>query len=131
MKKLLFAIFPVILISCSKEKDTDPQIKTFENLLGKYMVCDSVKTTTNGFTTKQVLGKGKGSDIIIGRYGMFTVVSNPEVTYKFNFVPGKLYYWLDNYDENQFYQVNSLEGSKMVLQNQEGNSTKVRFYTAE
>ncbi|HEX8462230.1 MAG TPA: hypothetical protein VF623_12405 [Segetibacter sp.] len=133
MKKLFFVLFSVLLFSCTKEKDSDaPEVKTFQTFLGKYMVCDSVKTTTNNISSTQVLGKGKGQDFLFGLYGNYTLYSNPEVNYNFQFeVPNKMYYWKDTYNANQYYIVNSMAGNKMVLQSNEANKTIIRYYTSE
>ena len=84
-----------MLISCEKEDKTpDPVKDAFSELQGKYLVCDSVKTTANGITTIQVLGKGKGWDRSFGLYGNLEIYSSPIVIKNYSYgSPDKIYYW--------------------------------------
>lgn len=118
MKKIFAAIVTTtFLLSCSKEdKKADPARDAFVTFQAKYLVCDSVKTTLGGFTTTQVVGKGKGMDITFGPYGNLDIYTNPVTTKKYEFQsPDKIYYWATAYDSNQYYTIQSMSGNKIVL----------------
>ena len=138
MKKTVACILTIaILTACKKDpKPADPVGDAFAALGGKYLVCDSVKTTVGGRTTSQVLGKGKGWDLIFGLYGDLQVNSNPVVYRNFSYEsPDKIYYWPVNssYLPNQFYNIISIAGNKLVLKDTDPPSGKVytEYFTAE
>jgi len=138
MKKFIGCIAVVsVFISCQKEEDiSDPVKNALMGLQGKYLVCDSIKTTVNGATTKQILGKGKGWDRNFGLYGNLEIYSSPVVYKSYQYQkPDKIYYWNTNgpSDTNQFFTVQSASNSKLVLIETEQGTGKVftEFFTAE
>ncbi|GEO09852.1 hypothetical protein [Segetibacter aerophilus] len=139
MQKVLVSILvsAIVLVSCKKD-DTgaDPIKDAMVKLQGKYLVCDSVKTTINGITTKQVLGKGKGWDRMFGIYADLEIYSNPTVYKSFSYEsPNKIYIWDRNgtYSKEQFYTINSAVDNKLVLVETEKGTGKVytEYFTAE
>jgi len=138
MKKLFATIIIAsVLISCQKDdKATDPVKDAIASLQGKYLVCDSVKTTANGITTKQVLGKGKGWDRSFGFYGNLEIYSTPAVSKTYSYEsPDKIYYWNtgDTYNATIFYTILSASSAKLVLVEKEQSTGKVftEYFTAE
>ena len=138
MKKILASIITISsLISCQKnDKTPDPVKDAMANLQGKYLVCDSVKTTANGITTKQVLGKGKGWDRSFGPYGNLEIYSSPTVYKNYSYSsPDKIYYWNTSasYQSDIFYTILTASSSKLVLAETEQGTGKVftEYFTAE
>ncbi len=138
MKKFLASIAVVsVFISCQKDEDiSDPVQNALMSLQGKYLVCDSIKTTVNGVTTKQILGKGKGWDRTFGLYGNLEIYSSAVVYRSYQYEnPNKIYYWNINapYDTNQFYTVQSASNNSLVLLETDQGTGKVftEFFTAE
>lgn len=137
MKKMLIILVPVTMFFSCKKNDTtpDPQQAAFATFQGKYLVCDSVKTTLNSATTTQVLGKGKGWDLNFGLYDNLEVYTLPATTYK-SYVftsPDKIYYWTTSYQSSQYYTVQSMAGSKMVLTDTDQATGKLftEYFTAQ
>ena len=138
MKKFISLIAVVsVFISCQKDEDTsDPVKNALMSLQGKYLICDSIKTTVNGTTTTQVLGKGKGWDRTFGLYGNLEIYSSAVVYKSYQYEkPNKIYYWNTNgpYDTNQFFTVQSASNTKLVLLETEQGTGKAftEFFTAE
>lgn len=135
MKKLLLVMVAVsVFFSCKKDEKPDPQRDAFAAFQGKYLVCDSVKTTINGTTTTQVIGKGKGWDLNFGLYGNLEVYSLPTTIYKSYMFesPDKIYYWTDNYDSNKYYTVESTGSGKLVLRDTDvSGKIYTEYFTAE
>ncbi|MCW3107850.1 MAG: hypothetical protein JWQ09_2356 [Segetibacter sp.] len=122
-----------VFFSCKKDEKPDPQRDAFAAFQGKYLVCDSVRTTINGTTTTQVLGKGKGWDLNFGLYGNLEVYSSPTVYKSYTFEsPDKIYYWTTTYDSNKYYTVQSTSGSKIVLRDtDQTGKVFTEYFTAE
>ena len=138
MKKILVSLFTIsALVACEKEDKTpDPVKDALATLQGKYLVCDSVKTTANGVTTKQVLGKGKGWDRSFGLYGNLDIYSSPTVYKNYSYgSPDKIYYWNtgSSYQADQFYTILSVNSSKLVVVENDKAAGKVytEYFTAE
>ncbi len=120
MKKLLACIFTIAtLAACNKDnRPPDANEDALTAFGGKYLVCDSVKTTVNGSTTTQILGKGKGWDIIFGLYGNLQVNSTPVAYKNYSYEsPDKIYYWpvSSSYLTNQYYTIISITSNKLVF----------------
>jgi hypothetical protein len=135
MKKLLvLVITATVFLSCSKDPKPDAQRDAFAAFQGKYLVCESIRTTVNGRTTTQVLGKGKGADISFGLYGNLEIYSTPPVTKKYQYEsPDKIYYWTTAYDSKQYYTIQSMTGNQIVLVDTDPASGRVmtEYFTAE
>lgn len=138
MRKVLFSIILITTFICCKKEDkgADPIKDALLTLQGKYLICDSVKTTVNGTTTKQVLGKGKGWDRTFGIYANLEIYSSPVVYKNFSYeAPNKIYYWntTSPYSTEQFYTVISASKTNLVLAETEKGTAKVftTYFTAE
>ena len=138
MKKILVSLITMtVLISCEKDDKTpDPVKDALSTLQGKYLVCDSVKTTASGRSTTQVLGKGKGWDRTFGFYGNLEIYSSPVVYKNYTYErPDKIYYWSPStsYQPDIFYTIASATSSKLVLIETEQGTGKVftLYFTAE
>lgn len=138
MKNVLLSIITVsIFMACQKDDDiSDPVKNALVSLQGKYLVCDSVNTTVNGVTTKQVLGKGKGWDRTFGIYGNLEIYSSPVVNKYYQYQsPNKIYY--SNIDgsstSDQYFTIQSATNTKLILVETEPSTGKVftEFFTAE
>ena len=115
---LLTTILLVTFISCKKEIKSSG----FENFFNKLLVCDSVKTETNGAISVMIVGKGKGFDLLFsptasaGRYGTngtYTRYSSPNQKMNFRYErPEKLYYWPLNSSihEGDYFTIQSATG---------------------
>ncbi|MCW3081998.1 hypothetical protein [Segetibacter sp.] len=138
MRKVLFSIILITtLISCQKnDKGADPVQDALLSLQGKYLICDSVKTTVNGTTKKQVLGKGKGWDRTFGIYANLEIHSSPVVYKSYSYEgPNKIYYWNTSgpYSTEQYYTIVSASNTNLVLLETEKGTGKVftEYFTAE
>lgn len=138
MKKILASIITIsIMASCHKEeKSLDPVANALTSLQGKYLVCDSVKTTVNGQTTTQVLGKGKGWDRSFGLYGNLDIFSNPPAYKNYAYAsPDKIYYWNANttYQPDIFYTIVSATSNRLVIIEKEQGTGKIftAYFTAD
>ena len=134
MKKLFASIITItFFLSCSKDKKPDPQLDAFAAFQGKYLVCESIKTTINGRSTTEVIGKGKGLDITFGYYGNLDIYTSPITSKRYQFEsPDKIYYWTTDYDSNLYYTVQSMSGNKIVLVETDQAAGKVmaEYFTA-
>lgn len=135
MRKILTTIITItVFLGCKKDEKPDAQRDAFAALQGKYLVCESIKTTQNGRTTTQVIGKGKGLDITFGVYGNLDVYTSPITSKKYQYEsPAKIYYWTTTYDANQFYTIQSITGNSIVLVETDAAAGKVmtESFTAE
>ncbi len=134
MKKLIVIISSIVLFSCNKEEEVGPQGTALQSLGGKYLVCDSVRIAQNGVSSLQVIGKGKGMDIIFGLYGNFDIMTNPVTHMSYLYEkPDKIYYWSTQYDPNNYYTINSISSTNVVLQEPKSASGVVRtgYYSVE
>jgi hypothetical protein len=137
MRKLFVVIIAFTLfISCKKDEKPDPQRDAFAAFQGKYLVCDSIKTTVNGRTTKQVLGKGKGWDVSFGVYSNLEIYSSPVVYKNYAYEsPDKVYYWSQGttYQPDRYYTIISAANNKLVLKDTEPGTGSVltEYFTAE
>jgi hypothetical protein len=130
MKKLILSvIISWAFLSCQKNDQTEDSVRdALLDLQGKYLVCDSVKTTVNGRITTQVLGKGKGWDRSFGLYSNLEIYSNPTVYKGFLYQgPDKIYYWNTNesYQLTQYFAVVSATSKKLVLLETEQATGKI------
>jgi hypothetical protein len=138
MKKVLLTVITAsIFMSCQKEDDlSDPVKNALISLQGKYLVCDSVKTTTNGLTTTQVLGKGKGWDRTFGLYGNLEIYSSPVLYKNYQYQsPDKIYYSNTNAPSqmDQYFTIQSITNTKLILIETEQGTGKVfrEYFTAQ
>lgn len=124
-----------LFFACAKDDEApDAARDAFAAFQGKYLICDSIKTTLNGRNTTQVLGKGKGNDLSFGLYGNLDIYSSPAGYKSYQFqTPDKVYYWATTYQTTQFYTIQSISGKKIVLIDSDPSSGKVfiEYFTAE
>ena len=133
MKKLFtIMVSASIFFSCQKSGKPDPQLDAFNTFVGRYLVCDSIKTTSNVTTTTQVLGKGKGFDRNFGIYGNLEIYSTPPVYRSYDFEgPDKIHYRGPS-SETSFYTIVSMGGNKLVLRNTDATGKVLtEYFTAE
>lgn len=133
MKRLFtIMILATAILSCQKTGKADPQLDAFSSFIGRYLICDSIKTTANGATTTKVLGKGKGFDLNFGIYGNLEIYSSPVVYKNYEFqTPDKIFYQSSS-NESSFYTIVSMEGNKIVLRETDASGrVRTQYFTAE
>lgn len=132
MKKyLIMFIFP-FAISCQKDNDKPQQQTALENLQNKYLVCDSMVVAQNGTSNKSVLGKGAGFDIKFSLYGYYTVYSNPNTFYDFQYEkPDKLHYYNTGGSQVGTFAIQLANDEKLVLHEAKSGRAVTYYFTAE
>ncbi len=120
---LLFSFF----IGCKKE---EPEIN-IDNLKGKYLVCDSIKTTTNGKATVIVKGIGTGEDIKIDTNRVLTIYTTPNKLYSYRLRGINLYFWTKGTDPHagDYYVIYNKTAAKVELEiENKAADNYVRYY---
>lgn len=124
-------LFPILLIaffiSCRKE---EPEVN-IDNLKGKYLVCDSIKTTTNGKVSVIVKGIGTGEDIKIDTNRVLTIYSIPNKVYSYRLRGINLYFWTKGTDPHagDYYVIYNKTATKVELEiENKAADNYVRYY---
>lgn len=137
MKKSILIISCIaILQSCTQEEIISPFGNvTLGHLTGQLLVCDSVRTVSNGTSTLQIVGKGKGRDLTFGNDGKLTVYSNPVTVMIFQTEGvAKIYYWTPpaSLNTSQFFTIKAMTEKNIQLEHTEGaGSTVNQYFTVE
>jgi hypothetical protein len=100
MRVFILILAGIIFLSCRKEKkafaDPASQAVKFREVVGKYLVHDSIVTRDPGVIYTEVIGRGKGSDQKFGADGrveIYISVSSTRVMhYEFK-PPDTLFVW--------------------------------------
>lgn len=138
MRKIFTAIIVITLISCSKDPvaptppPPPPPVKEvkFTDFLDKYLVCDSIVSTDDGKKTTEILGEGKGSDVLFATNGNFTLYSTPQVNASYQYKANDtIYYWPQGatMDPSRFFLITSMT-EKNVVTRETLNINKIRDY---
>ena len=119
MKKLfILSLVALAFLGCKKEKAPDPFVTQFQKILEKYLICDSIRTTTGGVSFVQVIGKGRGEDLMFHSDATFTKYSSPGQNRVYQLEPPKKIYYYEydaEVDNNIYFLVDSLSDNNLFL----------------
>lgn len=125
------ALLVVVLLALACKREI-PSL-TVLDLRKKLLICDSVQITRNGETTTEVMGKGKGLDMMFTTD--LTIYSNPETIYKYTVINSKIYFWRKDQDmhEGDYYLIVFRTQNRVNLlhKDREKDEESLYFYTAE
>lgn len=128
MMKILFPVICLLFFyGCKKE---EPEVN-IDDLKGKYLVCDSIKTTKGSQVSVAVKGMGTGHDIIIDSNRVLTIYSIPNVNYTYRLRGIKLYYWTKATDPHlgDYFVIYNKTGTKVELEHEDiAADTYIRYY---
>ncbi len=126
--KILFPILLIaFLISCKKEEP----VVDIENIKGKYLVCDSIKTTQGGKASVSVKGIGTGADIMIDTNRILTIYTTPNKLYSYRLRGINLYFWTKGTDPHagDYYVIYNKTASKVEMEIEDkADDNYVRYY---
>jgi hypothetical protein len=136
MKYSFLFILSILIFSCKKEESPQATSTLFEKFIGKYLVCDSIRTTQNGVSTVTIVGKGKGADIVYSSNGTYQIYQQPPIIKNYKYEsPDKVYYWSigGSMSTTQYTRIISIKNNQIHSTDTDNNpSKKVEYYhTAE
>lgn len=136
--KIYFVCFFVLnVLGCRRDQPNPPaSASTFDSFIGRYLVCDSIRTAQNGTSVLTVVGKGKGGDIVYSSNGTYQVYQSPPVIKNYKYQsPDIIYYWSPGgtMSSTLYTKILSVNGNHITSTDTDNNPTKqvTYYYTAE